>query len=168
MSKTYFISDLHIGDANIIKYENRPFNNVYEMNNKLVSNWNSVVTDEDTVFIVGDFISDLNSFEYLSRFKGHIKLIVGNHDIPFLEEYKKYKNVEVIIYPIILENFWIISHEPMYISEQMPYANIFGHIHNNPMYKTVSSRSYCVCVERNGYIPIEFEYIKKMVMEENK
>ena len=56
----------------------------------------------------------------------------------------------------------------MYISEQMPYVNIFGHIHNNPMYKTVSNRSYCVCVERNRFKPVCFDYIKKCVMEENK
>lgn len=168
MSKIYFISDLHIGDANIIKYENRPFNNVNQMNNMLVSNWNSIVEEEDIVFVVGDFISNLKSFEYISRLKGNIKLIVGNHDIQFLEEYKKYNNVEIIAYPIILDNFWIISHEPMYISEQMPYVNIFGHIHNNPMYKTVSTRSYCVCVERIGYKPILFDDIKEAVRKENK
>ena len=46
--------------------------------------------------------------------------------------------------------------------------NIFGHIHNNPMYLTVSSRSYCVSIERNGYKPICFDYIKERVRKENK
>ena len=168
MAKIYFIADLHLGDSAIIRYENRPFHNVDEMNNKLVSNWNSIVDKEDTVFVVGDFISNLKSFEYISRLNGNIKLIVGNHDVPFIEDYKNYSKVEVIGYPIILEGFWIISHEPVYISEQMPYANIFGHIHNNPMYKTVSSRSYCVCVERNGFKPVLFDDIKEAVRKENK
>ena len=53
----------------------------------------------------------------------------------------------------------------MYVSEQTPYANVFGHVHNNPMYKTISSRSYCVSVERIGYRPIEFSEVKKAVLE---
>ena len=71
--------------------------------------------------------------------------------------------VEVIEHPIIVDDFWIFSHEPMYVSEQMPYANVFGHVHNNPMYKTVSSRSYCVSVERIGFMPIDFEVVKQAV-----
>lgn len=168
MSKVFFIADTHFGDKNIIKYEGRPFNSVEEMNEALIEKWNSVVGTVDTIFVVGDFISDIDSFDVIRKLKGRIKLIVGNHDKPLIEEYSKYPSVQVIDYPIILDNFWMVSHEPMYITENSPYANIFGHIHKNPMYLTVSSRSYCVCVERNNYTPIEFGYIKTCVREENK
>lgn len=168
MSKIFFIADTHFGDENILRYENRPFDSVDSMNKTIIQNWNSVVSESDTVFVVGDFISDLKYLSIIDELKGRIKLIVGNHDIPFIDELSRYKGIEVIDYPIILDGFWMVSHEPMYITKNAPYANIFGHIHNNPMYLTVSIRSYCVCVERNNYTPVEFGYIKKCVREENK
>ncbi|MFR0986288.1 MAG: hypothetical protein ACLSFZ_06955 [Frisingicoccus sp.] len=53
-----------------------------------------------------------------------------------------------------IEGFWILSHEPLYINENMPYANIFGHVHGNPTYKDFCRQSICVCVERTDYRPI--------------
>lgn len=55
MSKTYYISDLHLGHENVIRFDNRPFDSVEEMNETLVNNWNSVVTNADHVYHLGDF-----------------------------------------------------------------------------------------------------------------
>lgn len=52
---TFFTSDTHFGHANIINLCKRPFRDVNHMNDMLVENWNSVVTDDDTVFYLGDF-----------------------------------------------------------------------------------------------------------------
>lgn len=170
MGRTFFIADMHLGDSNIILYENRPYRNIEEMREFMLLNWNKVVDSEDDVFVVGDFIDFVgttNPVEILSRLNGKIHLIIGNHDKGH-ENFYRENGVDVIEYPIIYKDFWIISHEPMYMNENMPYANVFGHIHNNPMYKTVSSRSFCVCVERIDYTPIDFEIIKARVLEESK
>lgn len=45
---TFFTSDTHFGHANIINLCNRPFKDVNHMNDMLVENWNSVVSDEET------------------------------------------------------------------------------------------------------------------------
>ena len=45
----YYISDLHIGHENILRFDNRPFADVNEMNNKLIENWNARVRSDDTV-----------------------------------------------------------------------------------------------------------------------
>ena len=52
----FYISDLHIGHENILRFDNRPFADVNEMNNKLIENWNARVRSDDTVYSLGDFI----------------------------------------------------------------------------------------------------------------
>ena len=156
--KEFAIGDLHFYNDDIRCFENRPWNTTKEMNEALISNWNSVVSTNDKVFVVGDFIemnrcSESEAINILNQLNGNIVLIAGNHDKPYLDFYRKH-GIEVIEFPIIYHNFWILSHEPMYVNLNSPYANIFAHIHNNPMYNTVSPRSYCVSAERIGYTPI--------------
>lgn len=54
----YFTSDLHLGHKNILKYENRDkklnISTIQEHDDKLIQNWNSIVTKDDLVFILGD------------------------------------------------------------------------------------------------------------------
>ena len=56
MQNKFFIGDLHIGDETIIQLENRPFANAEEQTVAFVKNWNSVVEDNDIVYVMGDFI----------------------------------------------------------------------------------------------------------------
>ena len=51
----FLTSDLHLGHANIIKYCNRPYRDVNEMNEDLINKWNQVIGDTDRVFFLGDF-----------------------------------------------------------------------------------------------------------------
>lgn len=79
----FFTSDTHWGHANSIKYCNRPFVDVAEMDEQLIHNWNSVVKDNDEVWQLGDFsfyhkIEKLVSI--LERLNGRKNAILGNHD----------------------------------------------------------------------------------------
>lgn len=163
MCKIFFIADTHFGHEAIIHYENRPFENIDEMTAALINNWNNVVSDEDTVFLLGDFSAydkDAN-ISICNRLNGHKKLIIGNHDTENEKYYYDCGFESVSKYPIIYDNFWILSHEPMYINSNMPYANIFGHVHGNPLYTDYSKQSFCVSAERINYTPVEFNEIKR-------
>jgi len=78
----FFISDLHLGHSNIIKYDNRPFKDVDEMHIALIKNWNKVVKDDSVVFYLGDlsFKNDKLATWFLNQVPGKIHTILGNHD----------------------------------------------------------------------------------------
>lgn len=82
MSDTWFISDTHWGHANIIRYSNRPFSNVEEMNDRMRQEWNKLVKPGDTVYHQGDvaFMPFPKLKTYLWSLNGNIKLVYGNHD----------------------------------------------------------------------------------------
>lgn len=159
MQTIYFIADTHFGDENILRYENRPFSNIDEMDKGLISNWNSKIKSSDTVYLLGDFGAEGCENEILKQLSGKIFLIKGNHDKYTNEYYRKAGFFEVYDVPIIVNDFWILSHEPLYVNENMPYANLFGHVHNSPLFKDYSKHHFCVSVERIDYTPISLDDI---------
>jgi len=75
----YFTSDIHFGHENIIKYCNRPFSSVDEMDDTLIKNWNSKVKPNDEIYVIGDFSFQAPS-KYLPLLNGKKYLVLGNHD----------------------------------------------------------------------------------------
>lgn len=154
----YFIADTHFGDERILRYENRPFTDTAAMNQDLIRRWNQTVSAADTVYVLGDWGSLSPALLHGTKY-----LIKGNHDTLENQAYRDMGFAEVYDLPVILEGFWILSHEPLYVCENMPYANLFGHVHASPLYKTFSSQHYCVSAERIGYTPISFAAVQKQV-----
>lgn len=164
VNKTYLIADPHFGDDRIRKYENRPFSSVQEMDAALMDKWNSVVDETDTVYVLGDFGADGCEAEILSQLNGRKLLVKGNHDIRSNAQYRSFGFAEVYDFPIIVDGFWILSHDALYVNTNMPYANLFGHVHNSPVVKDYSKQHYCVSVERIGYAPIAFDTVKARIV----
>ena len=50
--KTYFISDLHLGHANCIRFDNRPWESSEEMDTEIIRRWNRKVRKEDHVYVI--------------------------------------------------------------------------------------------------------------------
>lgn len=169
MKKIFFIADPHFGHQNIITYENRPYDSVEAMDHDLIKRWNQVVKAQDEVFVLGDFsfYGKEKTAEIVEQLNGKKTLIMGNHDSRSPKYYYECGFETVSKYPIILEEFWMLSHEPMYINTNMPYANIFGHVHSNKVYANHSTQSFCACVERIDYTPIEFDKIKEKVINDS-
>ena len=162
------IADTHFGEDNILRYENRPFENTDQMDAELISRWNTAVNSSDTVFLLGDFGAEGYESEVLSKLNGTKILIKGNHDTKSNETYRGFGFAEVYDFPIIVQGFWILSHDALYINENMPYANLFGHVHNSPIVRDYSNQHYCVSAERINYTPIEFDEIKRRIQESSK
>ena len=80
----FFISDLHVGHANVIKYDGRPFKTTDEMHVELIKRWNSVVGPDSIVYFLGDLSftrSDMTKW-FVWQLNGKIHAIAGNHDKP--------------------------------------------------------------------------------------
>ena len=150
----FVIADTHFGHANIIKYCNRPFKDTEEMDKFIVQEWNKVIKSDDTVFHLGDV--GIGSQDYLksivSQLNGHKHLICGNHDTYSDEFYRDCGFETVSRFPIIWNNFFIFSHEPLQLTETTPYGNLYGHVHNDVKY-TDTENTKCVCVEKLNYTP---------------
>lgn len=155
----YFIADTHFSEENIILYENRPFKDTEEMDKELTIRWNQVVNNNDEVFVLGDFGAAGNEKLVLGQLNGRKFLVKGNHDTENNTYYRDSGFEEVYDYPVIIKDFWILSHEPLYVNTNMPYANLFGHVHSSPIIKTYSRQHYCVSAERINYTPISFDNI---------
>lgn len=82
MPRIWFTADTHFGHANIIKYTNRPFQSVKEMNIVMVENWNAFVHPDDEVYHLGDVaLCDAGHLaKLLDKLNGKIYLIKGNHE----------------------------------------------------------------------------------------
>lgn len=136
MVLNYYISDLHFGHANIIRLCNRPYNTVQEMDEDLINKWNSVITDDDDVYILGDLIFRADDPEkYLKALKGRLHIIRGNHD-KFLNNpgYRRYFE-SIDQYKELVDNGKrvVLFHFP--IAEWNGYyggaIHLYGHIHNS-------------------------------------
>ena len=137
MGKIYYVADMHLGHENIIRLCNRPFKNADEMDEVLINNYNSIVTDEDDVYFIGDFsFKGKDPVFYLKKLKGKKHLIVGNHDGAVMKNPAARKMFASIDYykEILDEKRQVILfHYP--IAEWNGYFrnsyHIYGHIHNN-------------------------------------
>ena len=172
----YYTADLHFGNFNIIKYENRPFTDVDDMNLGLIDNWNQRVTDKDDVYILGDFaftgtnLSKEALNNLVDKLKGKKHLIIGNHD-KFISN--KYFNErlweEIVPYKEIKDWYYkkgedsklktsvdvILCHYPIESWNCQHYGSIHlhGHLHSKPTLIKQANR-YNVGVDLWNYYPV--------------
>ncbi|NCA95720.1 MAG: hypothetical protein EOM74_01935 [Methanomicrobia archaeon] len=62
--KKFITADLWFGRPEIIDLRKRKFDNVTDMNNHIIAAWNKYVQQGDTVYVLGNFASDVDAAEY--------------------------------------------------------------------------------------------------------
>jgi calcineurin-like phosphoesterase family protein len=157
----FVIADTHFFHANIIKYATRPYRSVDEMNWDIKKRWNNAVSKKDRIFILGDF--SFGAFEQTASLVANLNgtkiLILGNHDDGrSLAWWMRAGLNHVSAYPIVYKQWYILSHEPVYVNEYMPYCNIHGHLHGRKM---EGPQYINVAVEHTGYAPTPMANIVK-------
>jgi calcineurin-like phosphoesterase family protein len=157
----YFTSDLHFGHANIIKFCNRPFSSVKEMNMQLVINYNSVVSNKDTTYILGDFAMRMPKAEVesiLNSLNGNKVLIIGNHDDSSVINAKGWSSVHTVYELRDKDIHIVLSHFPMRSWNKSHYGSyhLYGHHHGGI---EDYGFSFDVGVDAQNYFPISLDKV---------
>lgn len=172
----FFMSDPHFYHTNIIKYSNRPFKNVDEMNSTLIKNINITVRPQDELYVLGDFL-----FGDVKRAEGILNnihcqnkhYIFGNHDDtmfdPSLKRFFKSMQDYKVIYikdssaykgkqMICLFHFPILEWDKGHKGSWM----LHGHCHGNLTYpeSIKNCRIADIGVDCWNYTPVSYEELK--------
>ena len=79
----YFISDWHFNHDQEFIWKARGFNSVAEMNEEIIKRHNSVVSENDDVYVLGDLCMSadlLGNKNLIERLNGRLHIVYGNHD----------------------------------------------------------------------------------------
>lgn len=179
MSKSWYnlfwCSDFHFFHSRIISYAKRPFRDVDHMNETLINNWNKVVPEHGSVFILGDF-SFAKDQEYTQRIIGRLNgrnkfLIKGNHDQKLSPEtLSKFTDVfdymEHMVPTETGKQLIVMSHYPMLVWNRSHYGSymLHGHSHSTlPDDPNALRLDVGVDCPYAGYAPISFETIQALM-----
>ena len=137
----YYIADCHFGHSNVIRFDDRPFTELHKMEKKLIENWNSRVTDNDDVYILGDAFwkNEENSINIIKKLKGRKHLIKGNHDRVKGKLRDYYETIEHYLEVADNGRRVILSHYPMmfYNNQHGGSIMLYGHVHNTREWKFI-------------------------------
>lgn len=177
MSEIFFTSDHHFGHRNIIKFSNRPFASVEEMDAALIKRWNDKVGPDDEVYHLGDvgLTSNTNLATILEQLNGKIYLIKGNHEsaamhcsnrFEWIKEYfeltvkdaEAHKGEQFIVLFHYAIKEWNASHHGTW--------HLYGH-HHGSLADDPSSRSFDIGVDCHDFYPLSYEEVKSIIQKKN-
>ena len=170
MGNIYVTSDLHFGHDREFVWKARGYNSIEEMNEDYVHKWNSTVSDEDDVYVLGDLmLGDKSNIEYIKRLKGIIHIALGNHDTRTREEmYRELPNVVEVMWAIKLDYHkyhFLMTHFPTMTgnlekeSLRQMTLNLYGHTHQTNNFYEDRPYMYHVGVDSHNCFPVSFDKI---------
>ena len=184
-------SDIHFNHKNILKYnadtrgDGRDYDNlspeevtslVTEMNEKIISNWNSLVSPDDLTFILGDICMGqmIYAVDLINRLNGFKYIIIGNHDRGLLK-LPEFENSETRLKMKIIgmrdylcfsptnSIDLVFSHYPMASWDGMGRGSIMlhGHLHGAPVQiiDADKKRIFDVGIDNNNLYPFRLDSV---------
>ena len=153
------------------------FTSIDEMNEAIIQRYNSVIQDDDQVFILGDCMlkNDIMGIRCLQQLKGHKYLAFGNHDTnKRFELYDKAQIFEGIEYGYRMQynkySFWL-SHYPQKMGnykDKHPTWSISGHTHSKEIFQYGDDCIYNVACDAHNCYPVSIEQVFNDIEEYRK
>lgn len=153
----FFTADEHYGHKNVIKYEDRPFKNIEEMDKILIENNNEIVTDNDVVVHAGDFSfynKEKTYRDIITKLKGNHIFLEGNHD--------RWLKSKQLWQKRIGEYYIVVCHYAMRTWPRSHYGSIqlYGHSHGH---LPPEGKQMDIGVDTNNFYPYHFSEIVKII-----
>ena len=152
----FFTADEHYGHGKIIKFTNRPFSSVEEMDAEIIKRFNSKILPQDVTVHAGDFAWK-NEKEYITKLNGTHIFLRGSHDhwLPVGAKYIYRKRIE--------NQLIVVCHYAMRTWEASHYNSwqLFGHSHG---WLEPIGKQHDIGVDNNDFFPLSFEEVKQIMM----
>jgi len=156
----FFTADEHYWHKNVIKYCQRPFISIEEMNEAIIKNNNEVVSKNDIVIHGGDTtLLSRHKFQntgILQRLNGQHTFLKGSHDRwlakSVITRWEKHIDDIYVVVDHYAGRVWPRSH---YGSWQL-----FGHSHGN---LEAWENQYDIGVDNNNFYPVSFDELKEIM-----
>ena len=180
-SKIFFTSDTNFFHENILRFCNRPFTNIEEMNKELIKRWNDKVPEDGIVYHLGDFgFGTTSKLVYILRqLNGEIHLITGNHDRKQLKD----RVFESSFASVIQQRYIYVEGQAIYLNHcpllcfdgvyrQHKTWQLFGHVHSGPnsmdgldiaRLEMLFPTQYDVGVDNNNFAPVSFYEVREII-----
>ena len=165
--RLWFTADLHLGHTNIMRYCNRPFKSVAEMDAEIIQRWNTRISEQDAVFVLGDITMNGEAFyQYIDQLCGRVYILPGNHDWRWLKGFEAQGGVEVLAPLVDLQvvdaegrHDVVLCHYAMRVWNKSHYGayHFYGHSHGG---LDGVGRSVDVGVDVWDYAPVAWETLK--------
>ena len=176
--KTFFSADHHFGHKNILKYADRPFSSVQEMNAELIKRHNSVVSPNDSVYFVGDFafMQPHQIVNILRQMNGRKYFIPGNHDKSMNDasvksEFERFypfdSHPKIRVQDDTIEKGYqeiVLCHFAMRVWDKSHHGvwNLYGHSHGS-LDDDPNALAIDVGVDVFDFYPVEYQEVKKIM-----
>lgn len=172
-----FTSDLHFRHRNVIKYCNRPWETVAEMDAAMIKQWNSQVSSGDDVFFLGDFGIGKGMAlkeDLVRKLNGNKHIVLGNHDAMFNTLHKNpdcaethakvankylkagWNSVDIIKYLKLKDGTYVVmTHLPPDNGIDNRYSQY--KVQNNPNFKYLSGHLHAHYIKKNNMVDVAFD-----------
>lgn len=158
MSRYFFTADEHYCHENIIKFCNRPFGSIGEMNQTLIDRHNEVVNDDDFVIHAGDFCWRKDMVRPIQMLLNGTHIFLrGSHDKWMDNSYHEIweQNIE--------GQYVVVCHYQMKAWPRSHYGSwqLYGHSHGR---STPLPNQYDIGVDNNNFYPISIGTLRLCIL----
>lgn len=154
MKFDFYASDLHFRHERICEF-GRPFDDINHHDEKIINDWNEIVTPKCKVLLLGDLAFNVG-LPLVGQLNGKKWLVMGNHEHKNIKEYVAY--FEDIKSCFDDKKLGVIfTHIPIHECQLYRWKwNVHGHTH---AYNIPDGRYINISLEQTNYKPLPHEIL---------